>query len=305
MGQRNHAFALLAVMLLAAAPAVAGARTAPARQRRARPATLLAAGDIEGCQHGRPARQSMATARIIQRSRGTVAPLGDLDQGGQARLRDYRDCYGPAWGRFRARTRPALGNHDYVTPGAAGYFAYFGSRAGPAGRGYYSYRLGTWHIVVLNSSCQAAGGCGPGSRQDRWLRADLRAHRARCTLAYWHRPLISSAMHGDANGVRRLWQDLYAAGAEVVLNGHLHSYERFAPLTPYGRVNQARGIREFVVGTGGTRLAPIRDARPASRARNSTAHGVLRLTLGRGWYRWKFLPVAGRTYTDAGFARCH
>ena len=290
--RRVPVFPLFITLILAVIPALLGARSASAepfthaRRQAAGSATLLAAGDIEGCQSGRPASTSLATAAIIQRNTGTVAPLGDLVQDTQARLRDFQNCYGPAWGRFLGRTRPTPGNHDYATAGAAGYFSYFGPRAGTPGRGYYSYLLGSWHIVVLNSNCAQVGGCGAGSPQDRWLRADLAAHPSRCTLAYWHHPLFSSAYVTLAPNMRRFWQDLYSAGADVVLNGHLHVYERFAPQTPYGRADPARGIREFVVGTGGTGLGRFRVVKANSQVRNASTHGVLRLTLGSGWYQW-------------------
>jgi hypothetical protein len=290
----------------AAAPGPAAAAGAPAAAPRPRVVTLLAAGDVEGCgPDGKPAGQSKATARLLARNPGTIAALGDLVQGESGTWRDYRDCYGPAWGKFRDRTRPALGNHDYRPGGARGFFAYFRGRAGPPPRGYYSYQLGTWHIVVLNSNCDRVGGCGRGSAQERWLRADLAAHRARCTLAYWHHPLFTSAAPGvGAADVRPLWEDLYRSHADLILNGHRHQYERFAPQTPGGRRDQAHGIREFVVGTGGAHLDRFRAIKPNSQVRNDTTFGVLRLRLGRGWYRWRFLPVRGHTFTDSGSARC-
>ena len=285
----------------------ASAGAAPARVHRPRAVTLLAAGDIEGCgRDGRPAGQSKATARLLGANRGTIAALGDLVQGEGSTWRDYRDCYGPAWGKFRDRTRPALGNHDYRPGGARAFFGYFRGRAGPPERGYYSYQLGTWHIVVLNSNCGRIGGCGVGSAQERWLRADLAAHRTRCTLAYWHHPLFTSAAPGAGEaGVRALWTDLYRRHADVILNGHRHEYERFAPQTPWGRRSRAHGIREFVVGTGGARLQRFKRIKPNSQVRNNTTYGILRLRLGRGWYRWKFLPVRGHTFTDSGHTRCH
>ena len=215
-------------------------------------ATLLAAGDISVCTNGTPHVGAAATAAILGANSGTVAPLGDVDYDGGA-LSDYQNCYGQTWGKYLSRTRPAVGNEDYATAGAAGYFAYFGALAGPSGKGYYSYDLGAWHIVVLNSNCAAVGGCQAGSPEETWLKADLAAHPAQCTLAYWHQPLFTSgSVHSGVTAVRPFWQDLYNAGTEVVLNGHNHQYERFAPQTPTGAADPAKGIREFVVGTGGS-----------------------------------------------------
>jgi hypothetical protein len=252
--------------------------------------TLIAAGDIASCTSSGDEQ----TAALLARTPGTVATLGDnVYETGTAQ--EFADCYDPSWGRFRGRTRPAVGNHEYGTEDAAGYFAYFGARAAPPG-GWYSYDLGTWHLVVLNSNCGPAGGCEPGSPQELWLRADLASHSARCTLAYWHHPRYSSGPHGDDPTVEPFWLALAAAGADVILSGHDHDYERFAP---------KRGIREFVVGTGGRSHYPIVRRTTGSVVRNSTAYGVLRLTLRPGSYSWRFLPVRGASFTDKGSARCH
>jgi Calcineurin-like phosphoesterase len=251
--------------------------------------TLVAAGDIADCTSSGDEQ----TAAIVARTSGTVAALGDeaYDTGS---AEEFARCYAPSWGRFRGRTRPAVGNHEYLTEGAAGYFAYFGARAAPPG-GWYSYDLGAWHAVVLNSNCGPAGGCEQGSAQEQWLRADLAAHPARCTLAYWHHPRYSSGPHGDDATVEPFWRDLAAARADVVLSGHDHDYERFAP---------KRGIREFVVGTGGRSHYPILRRTAGSVVRNWTAYGVLRLTLRPAGYSWRFLPVRGASFTDGGSARC-
>jgi hypothetical protein len=305
MHTRTYVSAVLALALISASVLAIVARPDRAAGQVSR-SVLLAAGDIPTCGDGGPNPNAAATAAIIGANSGHVAPLGDLaDYRGAAA--DYTKCYGPTWGKYKSRTRPALGNHDYMTPGAGGYFSYWGSQAGPAGKGYYSYTLGTWHIVVLNANCpQVPGGCGGGSPQERWLRADLAAHPARCTLAYWHQPLFTSgAVHSGETALRPFWQDLYNAGAEIVLTGHNHQYERFAPQTPAGAADPARGIREFVVGTGGAAHYAFGAVKPNSQVRNSTTFGVLKLTLGAGSYSWKFLPVAGQSFTDSGTGTCH
>ena len=263
------------------------------------PATLVAAGDIASCDSSGDEQ----TAALVARTPGTVAVLGDsvYQLGTPA---EFAACYAPSWGRFRARTRPAVGNHEYGTPGAAGYFAYFGLNAGHPDRGYYAYRLGTWRVIVLNSNCSRVGGCGPGSPQLTWLRAELATNRSRCTLAYWHHPRFSSGLHGDDVTVAQFWSALYAAHAELVLAGHDHHYERFARLAPSGQLDPARGLRQFIVGTGGRSHYPtIRRAR-GSQASQWQTYGVLRLTLGPGSYSWRFVPVAGQRYADTGSGRC-
>jgi hypothetical protein len=276
--------------VLAAAAALASAA----------PPTLVAAGDVAACTSTR----DEATAAVVARIPGTVAVLGDAVYE-RGTTDEFMRCYEPSWGRFKARTRPAVGNHEYITPGAAGYFAYFGAAAGDPGRGYYGYRLGAWQVVVLNSNCAPAGGCSDSAPQLRWLRDLLGASRARCTLAYWHHPRFSSGLHGDDPTVAGFWRALHEAGADVVLAGHDHDYERFAPLAPSGRVDRRRGITQFVVGTGGRSLYPFVRRAHGSEMRQSHTFGVLRLTLRAGSYDWRFLPVAGGRFTDAGRARCH
>jgi len=217
---------------------------------------------------------------------------------------DYADCYDPSWGRHKGRTRPVPGNHEYETPGAAGYFAYFGAAAGEPGEGWYSYELGGWHVVALNSSCeQLEGGCGADSPQVRWLRADLAAHPAHCTLAYWHHPRFGSAA---SERMRPAWRALYDAGAELVLSGDVHAYERLAPLDPLGQPDAERGIRQFVVGTGGAPLGEFAAGAQADvEVRHSGAHGVLELSLTPSGYAWEFVPAGGAAFTDSGSAACH
>ncbi len=275
---------------------------------------IAAAGDI-ACDPGINAfnggdgtrgacRQKYTSNLLVDGEYAAVLPLGDNQYEGGS-LADYRHSYAPSWGRVLDITYPVPGNHEYGTPQAAGYFAYFGRRAGAPARGYYSYDIGAWHLIALNSNCGAVGGCGRGSPQERWLRADLAAHTASCTLAYWHHPRFSSGLHGDDETYIAFWRTLYAAGADVVLVGHDHDYERFAPQDALGRADPARGIREFVVGTGGRSRYPFRLPRPNSEARNFGTYGILTLTLHRNSYDWRFVPEAGKTFTDAGSATCH
>lgn len=261
---------------------------------------LVGAGDIATCSEG----WDEATADLLDGIPGTVFTTGDnVYESGTAA--QFAECYDPSWGRHKDRTRPVPGNHDYHTAGASGYFGYFGGAAGNPSRGYYSYDLGRWHVVALNSQCKQVGGCGPGSPMVSWLKRDLAANPAGCTVAYWHHPLFSSGQHGNHPQMRTVWSALYRANADVVINGHDHNYERFAPQSPGGKLDRSRGIRQFVVGTGGRELRPFSKVRPNSRARSANAFGVLKLTLGKGAYNWKFVPAAGKTFTDSGSGRCH
>jgi hypothetical protein len=264
------------------------------------PARLIAAGDIALCD----SRGDEATATLLDHLPGTVAVLGDSAYPKGTR-RDFDECYGPSWGRHRDRTRPAVGNHEYQSLGAAPYFAYFGQSAGDQTRGYYSYDLGAWHVVVLNSNCGVVGGCGRDSRQYRWLRDDLAGSGARCALAYMHHPLFTSAdHHGPLTDLRPLVRLLHQRGVEVVLAGHNHHYERFAPQDADGRADP-RGLRAFVVGTGGAGFYGFGPPQPNSEVRHSGTHGVLALTLRADGYDWRFVPVAGRRFTDKGSDACH
>jgi hypothetical protein len=258
---------------------------------------LVGAGDIADCSSS----GDEATATLLNGISGTVFTAGDNAYPDGA-ASDFAQCYEPSWGRHKARTRPAPGNHDYHTSGASAYYGYFGGNAGPAGRGYYSYDLGDWHIVSLNSNISMSA----GSAQETWLRADLAASTKRCTLAYWHHPRFSSSSnHGNQPGTQPLWEALYDAGAEIVISAHDHTYERFAPQTPTGTANASRGIREFVVGTGGRDLYGFGTPEPNSEVRNNATFGVLKLTLGSGTYAWQFVPVAGSSFTDSGTGSCH
>jgi len=258
---------------------------------------LIGTGDISSC--GSTATE--ATADLIEGMDGTVFTTGDNAYPDGTSL-EFSICYGLTWGLFKNRTYPAPGNHDYHTKGASGYYNFFGPRAGDPSKGYYSYDLGTWHIIVLNSVLPV----NAGSEQEKWLRADLAAHPAVCTAAYWHSPLFSSGVtHGSNPQMRPVWQDLYEYGADVVLNGHEHNYERFAPQDPLGHLDPKRGIREFVVGTGGGEKRYVFGT-PLSNSelRNSDTSGVLKLTLHPDSYSWEFLPVEGKTFTDSGNSPC-
>jgi hypothetical protein len=255
---------------------------------------VLAAGDIADCS----STADSATADLLDANAGTVLTLGDnAYEDGTAQ--EFAQCYEPTWGRHKARTSPAPGNHDYHTPGAAGYFGYFGSAAGPPGRGYYSFDLGDWHVVSLNSESDT----GAGGTQVAWLEADLASTSADCVLAYWHKPRWTSGRYTDQVVVQTLWNVLYDAGADVVLAGHDHNYQRYPQTNKSGAPEPARGIRSFVVGTGGRHLYPLAaDAR--REAGSDETWGVLALTLHPSGYSWRFLAVAGSSYTDSGTGTC-
>ena len=226
----------------------------------------------------------------------------------------YVQSYDLSWGRVKAITHPSVGNHEYLTSGgtgcdasntgAAGYFRYFGAAAGDPTKGYYSLDIGAWHVVALNSNCSSAGGCGTGSPQYNWLRADLAAHPTTCTLAYWHIPLYSSGGRAASN-MRTLWQVLYDNNADLVLEGHDHTYERFAPQNATGGLDTARGLRSFIVGTGGANHTSFTTIAANSEVRNASTFGILAVTLHPTSYDWQFIPEAGKTFTDSGSTACH
>jgi Calcineurin-like phosphoesterase len=260
---------------------------------------LIGAGDIADC--GLDADE--ATARLVAAVEGTVFTAGD-DAYPSGSESDFRDCYDPTWGRFLDRTRPAPGNHDHLTRDLAGYRAYFGSAATPDGTVWYSYDLAAWHVIVLDSSCELVGGCGEDSEQGRWLADDLAASTAHCTIAIWHHPRWSSGQHGSDPVVTPFWRALYEAGADIVINGHDHDYERFRPQDPAGRLDPDRGIREFVVGTGGADTRPFSTIAANSALRATGIHGVIRFVLGSTAYDWEFLSTTGEL-TDSGHGTCH
>jgi hypothetical protein len=256
------------------------------------PEVLLAVGDIGSCEGS----ADEAIADLASRLPGTIALLGDTvyEQGTTAQ---FQACFDPAWGPMRPRIRPTLGNHEYLTEGAAPYFSYFGRAAGDKGRGWYSYDLGAWHVVVLNSNC-AVVACGPQSPQVEWLRADLAASvesTSSCLLAYWHHPRWSSGRHGSTEEVDVFWDELRSAGADVVLTAHDHTYERIS----------SEGVRQFVVGTGGRSIYPFEDpALPTTETRSDAAYGLLWLFLGQVSYEWEYLTLGRSGYTDAGSGSC-
>jgi hypothetical protein len=257
---------------------------------------LVGAGDIGDCS----SEDDEATAALLDGIPGTVFTTGDntYPDGTDS---DFMNCYEPSWGRHKARTYPSAGNHDYNTEGATGYYNYFGPVAGEPDKGYYSYDLGSWHIIVLNSNIQVSA----GSEQEQWLRADLAAHPVACTLAYWHHPRFSSGdIHGSNSRMQPLWQALYEHGADVVLAGHEHNYERFAPQDPQGVADPVRGIRQFVIGSGGRSHYPITNPIANSEVRNTDTYGVLKLTLHPESYSWEFVPEAGKIFADSGTAPC-
>ncbi len=287
--------------------AAAGLALAGAAAHAAPAVTVYAAGDIARCGSADPAWSgAAATAAVVaaglaQDPSAAVLTLGDHTYP-YGRAAEFSNCYAPTWGRFRDRTWPAPGNHEYATKGAKPYFDYFGERAG---KGYYSVELGAWHLVSLDSGLSGA----QMQAQLAWLRQDLAGRKARCTLAYWHIPLYSSGGHRPDPVMREAWRILYQAGADLVLSGHDHDYERFAPQDADAKVDAARGMRQFVVGTGGAYPTPFRWPVAHTEFRENTRFGVLRLTLSDGAYEWRFLPVAGSEEQgpepDHGSARCH
>src|SRR5256885_17032772 len=265
---------------------------------------LIGAGNISTCGKHDSNNNDEATAKLLDANPGTVFAAGDNQSPSRA-ASDYSKGYNPTWGRHKTATRPTPGEIEYKTGGASGYFSYFGAAAGTTGQGYYSYDLGDWHVVVLNSGISTAA----GSAQEQWLRADLSASSRRCTLAYWHHPRFFSGLSASGNSaVQTLWDDLYAAGADVVLNAHYENYERFGPQAPDGTPDASFGIREFVVGTGGAGHNSFGSPAANSEVRNSSTYGVLKLTLstdGSNAYTWEFVPIAGSSFTDTGSGGCH
>jgi hypothetical protein len=260
----------------------------------------------------------MATSDlVVAAAPHAVLVLGDVQyECGEAS--DFTSFYSPSWGRpgVKERTRPSIGNHEYRTStdpahpcfgnpaGAQAYFDYFGAAAGEIGKGYYSFNLGAWHLIALNSNCSQAGGCGVGSPQEKWLRADLAAHPTKCTLAYWHAPLYSSGGRATT-AVKALYQALYDANADLILTGHDHTYERFLPQDANTQVDLARGIRQFVVGTGGRNLTSWGTIAANSEVRNNTTFGVLKVTLHPTSYDWVFVPIPSQSFSDTGTTACH
>jgi hypothetical protein len=315
----------LAVSLLPAS-AAEGATT-PIQTTATGDPVVAAAGDIACDPAAAPFKggngtatkcHMKATSAILQNLLATtnlqrILAVGDTQYvcGG---LDAFNQSYGPTWGQtaLKALTSPVPGDQEYLTSGGTGcsttpgggYFTYFGSAAGDPEEGYYSFDVGAWHVIALNSVCRQVDGCGAHSDQYRFLRADLAAHPTMCTLAYWHHPRFASSVSGGTKGTAKFWDALYASGAEIVLGGNQHVYERFAPQTPSQQAS-ADGIREFVVGTGGKSHGKLSATAPNSEVRNNTAYGVLALTLHPASYDWQFIPEAGQTFSDSGTTACH
>ena len=268
--------------------------------------TLVGAGDIARCGPEKLVN-AQATAALLDSIPGQVFALGDVTYL-NGRESEYFQCYDVTWGRHRARTIPVLGSHDIIVPSSYGYFNYFGPVAGNQSKSYYSFNYGAWHIIVLNSQCSGFILCSSTSSQAQWLKTDLTANppTKSCTLALWHVPLYSSTGSSATTSVQPLWQILFNAGADLIVNGGAHNYERFAPQDPNGNLNTTNGIVEIVAGTGGESHASFDTTTAAnSVVRNSTTYGVLQLTLHATSYSWQFVPVAGQTFTDSGIQACH
>lgn len=272
-------------------------------QESAADPVLVGAGDIASCDD---LAGAYATAKLVEKIPGTVFAVGDLAYP-DGSDEQFTNCYGKTWGQFKDRTRPAPGNHEYHSQGASGYSRYWGAVAGDPTKAYYSYDLGQWHIIALNSECTQVGGCDAGSEQGKWLQKDLADHPAGCTLAYFHKPLFSSGLaHGADPELKPMWEILYHAGADVVINGHDHDYERFAQQDPDGKADPQHGIREFVVGSGGKNSHRVFGlSQPNSEARNADTFGVLKLALHPKSYDWQFVPEEGKTFSDSGSGSCH
>jgi Ca2+-binding RTX toxin-like protein len=302
-----------ACVVLATAAALAGAIVPPSAG--AAEPVIAAAGDV-ACAPGKTVtstkcRHKYTSDLLVGGGLSAVLVLGDA-QYDTAKYTSFMSSYDPTWGRVKPITFPAPGNHEYLTSGAKGYFDYFNGvnvlsgRAGDRDKGYYSFDIGAWHLIALNTSdhCSQVA-CGRGSPQETWLRADLAAHPTSCTLAFWHHPRFNSGHDGNATFMQAIFQDLYDANVDVVLGGHAHSYERFAPQDPSGKLDRTRGIRQFVVGTGGAFFTGFGTRRPNSEVRNSTTYGVLNLTLHPTSYDWQFVPEPGKSFRDSGSAPCH
>ncbi len=275
---------------------------------------VMAAGDIacdpqspnfNGGKGTKDACKMMATSDVVLKVKPTaVLALGD-NQYERGELVNYQKSYDPSWGRFKNITRPVPGNHEYYGNKAEGYYQYFGRLAGDRNKGYYSYDLGNWHLIAINSNCDAIGGCQAGSPQEQWLKADLKKNKKSCTLAYWHHPRFSSGVHGNNKMMDDMWKDLYAAKAELVLSGHDHLYERFAPQGLTENADPKNGIRQIVIGNGGKNLYTFKTIRPNSEVRNDDSYGVLKVTLHKHSYDWELMSIAGDRFTDKGTTLCH
>ena len=306
---------LLAAVVLTLAPAQTNApEPAPAQTTPTQDVTIAAAGDIacspdsdpnfdQGAGTVNNCQEGATSDLILSKNVNAVLALGDL-QYSTGRLAAFENSYDPSWGRFKAITHPAIGNHDYKQSHGAGYYEYFGTAAGDRNKGYYSFDLGAWHLIALNSNCDQVGGCDSRSPQFEWLVQDLKDHPAACTLAYWHHPRFSSGQHGSNATYQDFWKALYKANADLVLVGHDHEFERFAPQTPAGKADAVRGVREFVVGTGGESHYQMKALQSNSEKFIPDTFGALLLTLHANSYDWQFENTNGQTL-DSGQTNCH
>ncbi|NPV86120.1 MAG: alkaline phosphatase [Anaerolineae bacterium] len=265
------------------------------------PALLAGAGDISICGHDGDEQ----TAQLLANFPTAIIFTSGDNSNEDGTLLQYQKCFAPSWGKFLDRLRPSPGNHDLKDGNDMGYYAFFGGAAGESGKGYYSFDLGAWHIIALNSNCDWAGGCGINSPQLAWLQSDLEAHPTACTLAYWHHPRWSSGFAGNDGRLAPIWRTLYDHGVEIVVNGHEHHYERFAPQDAEGNPDPQKGIRQFVVGTGGAYLVGFSQPQPNSEIRDSSSFGIILFSLHPQSYTWEFIPAEGGTFRDQGAGDCH
>ena len=259
--------------------------------------TLVGAGDIADCGSD----GAMQTAAMLDSIRGTIFIAGDVAYVSKENPHPFVTCFDPAWGRHRARIRPSVGNHEYSAEGPGAYFDYFGAQAGPRPGGYYSYDLGTWHVIALNTNIPADA----GSPQQAWLQSDLKGHLGRCTIAYMHHPRFSSGSHAERDKLIPIWRTFARYGVSVVIAGHDHMYERFAPLDTNGAPDSVNGVRQFVVGTGGAHRSRIDTVLPGSDVHSTDSFGLIRFSLLKDRYHWTFMPVKKHAFTDDGDAACH
>lgn len=282
------------------------AHASKAKPGASKSVTIYAAGDIADCRKkpatetGSASTAELVSAGLAKDSKAMVITLGDNTYP-VGRPEEFNDCYDLTWGQFKSRTLPSPGNHDYGMPLALGYYNYFDEQAGPQRRGYYRKTAGSWQLFSLNSNLEGV----QMQEQLAWLKEELKANKAKCTLAFWHHPFISSGGHGDNDVMHDAWKMLAEAKADIVLASHDHNYERLAPLNAVGERDDKNGIRSFVVGTGGAKLTPMFFAKPTTEIRDNTTHGVLKLTLLPNSYEWQFLAVAGQSFTDKGTGACH
>lgn len=268
-------------------------------QPTATPYYFIGAGDISMCNRS----DHYNTALLLEKYPGEIFTAGD-NSNDEGYAEEYKNCFAPSWGRFFSRIHPVPGNHDYRVKEGKPYYDYFGNKAGKKGEGYYSYDVGPWHIIALNSNCDYVG-CGPDSEQYKWLKRDLKNNPSRCTMAIWHHPRVSSAPEGKDKSVKPFWDLLYEYGADVIVNGHSHIYERYAPQNPDLKIDYESGLVQFIVGTGGAFFEDLKTIQANSQAKITQTHGILVFELYEDRYDWGFLPVDGVSFFDSGTMYCH